>query len=294
MSENLSASLVALLKNANQSNFDDFSIDVTNNAKGEGFIGDVVFILLTNRISQERQSLVVKQQKLHDGKPSEWSNIPFENEIYFYETLWPTLRKMYEEITGKSPEFIPRCLSTLRESPKMLALEDLKAANYNTHDKTQTFGHDQMRRIFETYGTFHGISMSFKEQNCEEFSRLVKDIHHIWNDMFTDGDIVGKGLVNTVHETQNFFDSVTEQHLIDKLVAFERDGKKRVHDVLNRDSVPRVITHGDCWSNNFLFRYDVSKNFISVMEIGIFCLVFLKLKLTLWLMDLVFDFNQKS
>lgn len=260
MTEDCSPDLYALIQKVKKDSFEDFSVHLIDNIKGEGFMGDVIFVVVTDNQTHEEQLIVVKQQKVEDGKPLVWSNALFNNEIYFYETVWPMLHKTYTRVTGKSLDFIPKCLGTSKNEVKRLALENIMAAGFESHDKIKTFNEDQLRLIFKTYGLFHGISMSLREQDEEEFSRLVAGLQLIWKRTFTKEGYLSKRLVYTAHEVQNFFDPATEKHLLDWLREYEKKGPELVHNLLNCDSISNVIIHGDCWSNNIMFKYNVSTN----------------------------------
>lgn len=251
--------LYALIQKVKQEQLDDFVIDITKNSKGEGYIGDVVFVVLTNKKTGEKQNLSIKQQKVLDGKPIDWSNQPFENEIYFYNSVWPTLHEFYFEKTGKSLDFIPKCLGTSLDGVKSLVMENLKSINFKNYDKTKIFKKDHLEKIFKTYGIYHGISMSLKEEKFEEFSRLVNGMHlDIWRDMFKAGALLDKSLLYHVRECICLFDSEKEKHLYNKIVEYEKMGSDIIYNLYDQDKTGRVIKHGDCWSNNLMFRYDVS------------------------------------
>lgn len=236
----------------------DFSIELSNNSEGQGFSGEVVYVRLTDRKSQEQHCIAIKQERLQ--KSLKRISRIYDNEILFYDTVWPTLHELYRKRTGKFLEFIPKYLGASKDQIRRIAMEDLKAANFVTLGKTKTFSADQIKLIFNTYGIFHGISMSLKEQNGEEFFRLLNSFHYIWDYMFAKTGLLGQGLVSTVRGIQRFFDSKTEGHLTNKLLEYEKHGPELVSSCLSGTAVPRVITHGDCWTNNMMFRYDVSSN----------------------------------
>lgn len=258
MTEHIPLDLYAFIQTIKQNHLEDFAIDLTNNSQGEGYHGDVTFLMLTNKKTGEKQFLTLKQQKIKNGKIIEWSNKPFENEIYFYDTVWSTLNKMYFEKTGKMLDFVPHCLGTSKDGVKRIVMENLKIKDFYVKDKTKHFEEEHFKHIFRMYGIFHGLSMSFKEENFEEFSRWTKTIHHLWIDMFNPNGFVGKSLGVNARAVLNLFDAVKEKHLYDSVAEYEKHGRDIIYNLINRDQTFRVIRHGDCWSNNVMFKYNVS------------------------------------
>lgn len=255
----LHSNILKFIKKIKGISFHDFNIEISNNAKGEGFIGEILFITLINKITLQKEFLVIKQQKVQqDDEFVEWSNGPFENEICFYDKIWPYLKKIYEDKTEKCLDILPNFLGSTRDGVKMLLMDNLKAAGYIINDINKPFTEDHLTIVFKAYGIFHGISMALKEQNCEEYSRLVSGISYFWKEVFVEGEFHTRRLLNILPSVKKFFDPLTEKHLLDKLEEFEQRGPDLVHKALNEESGPKVVTHGDCWSNNFLFKYDVS------------------------------------
>lgn len=248
--------LHTLIQEGQEDEIEDLSFQ-TNNQKGKGFLGDILYIVVTKRISKTKQYLVLKQQRKFEGKTVDWLNEPFDNEIHFYDTIWPTMHKVYFEKTHKSLEFIPKCLATSKVGIKRIVLENLKMSLFDNSDQTRSLDENQLIKIFQTYGIFHGISMSIKEQNPEEFSRIVNGIHNLWKYVFAKG-IIGKFVVCNARAAQSFFDPTTEKYCIDKLLEYEEKGVEIICNLLDQESNYPVITHGDCWSNNLMFRLNVS------------------------------------
>lgn len=245
----------------NEAEKDDFSIEISEEFnKGEGLVGDLFAITLVNKRSQEKRHVIVKQQLCLDGKPLEFTFKPFENEIRFYSDIWPRLIHMYENQTGRSVGFVPNCLGISHNEIMKIALENLATQGFLSHDKTQALDDEHLKLTFKAFGIFHGLSMTLKKQNIEEYFRLVSPLHFIWKEAFTKENVSAKCLKLFAGLVQNFFDPLTEGHLLEKLRLYENEGPELIYAVLNQEVVNGVIIHGDGWSNNFLFKYDVSEN----------------------------------
>lgn len=258
MSENISTEILELLNSVVNGKINDFSIDVKNfGGKGEGFTGDVLFGTLTNKKTKEQISTVVKEQKGYQGKPFEYTIPLFKNEIQFYNRIWPTLQKFYQEATGKSFNIVAKCLATTNGDFKKLALENLLASGFVLYDKQKPFNDEHFSFIFNTYGIYHGISAALKVQNREEFNKLIEPLDPLWKTAYHDESYTGKIFKMLSGQCKKLFDQETEKHVIDKLDEYEKNGANIVNDCMwqGRDG---VILHADCWSNNFMFKYGVS------------------------------------
>lgn len=127
MFSKISSDLLQLLKNVVQEDIEEFNVELMNNEKGEGFVGEILFVTLTHKITREMKEVVIKQEQLKNGEIlSDLSGI-FQREVYFYADIWPLLEKYYENVTGKQLSFVPKCLVTSDEGRKRIILENTKA-----------------------------------------------------------------------------------------------------------------------------------------------------------------------
>lgn len=263
MSSTISPDLYSLIGKAINSLIEEFSLEVSENIIGEGFSGDVIFVTLTNNKSKEKQYLAVKQQKSGEKGTSIQSTLPFINEIYFYETIWRKLEQFYYETTNKRLRLVPKCLGTSQTGTKRLILENLKSQGFKTSEKTKPFDSDQLELAFKTYGIFHGVSLAYRENNQEEFVQWANSIQFEWKKLFSKGSSISQALVYSMTNGEKLFDEQTEKHLVEKLREYKENGPDILYNLLNQSTVQPVINHGDCWSNNMMFKYDVSQTFIT-------------------------------
>lgn len=258
MSVSISPDLLDLLNSAVHGRISEYSIEVKAfDGKGEGFVGDILYVNLVDKETKEKQFLVVKQQKSYDGKPFEFTAPLFDNEIHFYITIWPTLHKFYQEKTGKVLNIVPHCLATSTTGFKRLVLENLLSKDFVLHDKRKPLNKEHFSLIFNTYGIYHGISMALKEQNIEEYNRLLEPLQPLWKSAYDNESFAGKILKLLSRTCQNLFDEKSEKSVIERLQVYEQEGPKIIKECLQQGGGDGVLLHGDCWSNNNMFRYKV-------------------------------------
>lgn len=246
-----------LLKTVYQKNIDDYEIEIVPNEKGQGFIGEVVFVNLTHKETSEKKQVIVKQEQMTDGKPFEYFKNFFEKEIYFYGEVWPYLRKYYKNVSEKELTLVPKYLGTSNEERKRIILENIRPQGYELYDKRKPFDDDHLRIIFKTYGLYHGISMALRTQDYDEYNRLVGNYSNIHLYLYVDSTY-GRNFVQRIKEIQTFFDPVEDAAVLEKLRFYEESGLQMLYKCVTENLPHEVILHGDCWSNNFMFKYDVS------------------------------------
>lgn len=257
MTENISPDLLLLLDSAMNGNINEFSIDIKElDGKGECFVSDVFFVTLTRKKTNERHWLVVKQQKIYNSEPLPISTKTFDNEINFYYSIWPVLQNFYQDVTGKPIVILPKCLATGTGPIKKLALQNLIVEDFKIYDKTKPFDDEHFSFIFKTYGIYHAISMALKETNIEEFNKLANLLHLAAEDGFTNAR---KILTVISRRFQTFFE-LSDKHLKEKLQLYEESEGQLAQDSFEQATSHGVIIHGDCWSNNYIFKYDVRIN----------------------------------
>lgn len=257
--DNIAPDVLELLKDVVIGDINDYSINIDDyDGKGEGFIGDVTFLTLTNNKTNEKEGVVLKEQKTVKGEPLNITIAAFENEINFYRDIWCTLEQFYKDSTKKTINFIPKCVATSRSKMRKVVLENLKLQGFAPHDKTKPFDTVHFTAVLRTYGVFHALSMALKQQNSEEFRRLEGLLYYIdERDFDKDKSFGGKVLKTVCRDFQKMFDA-NDEILIEYLKLYERIGPKIVDRCFCEGQLNGILLHGDSWSNNFMFKYDVS------------------------------------
>lgn len=240
---------------------DEYFIEVLDDKfkNGEGFIGDLVSVAIINRNTLEKNHIIVKQQKCLDGKPMEFTEESFQNEIQFYKNIWPKLLENYKNRTGKALYFVPKCWGVSEDGIKRLTLDDLTSQGFVTFNRTKCFDDDHLSFIFRLYGTFHGLSLVYKQNYPVEYEQLVSPLHRIWKNEFESLEIHRKTITTIFKVIQDYFDFSTENGIIEKLCLYERMGNDLVCETFNENKSDGIIIHSDGWSNNFMFKYNVSQ-----------------------------------
>lgn len=229
--------------------------------KSDNFLGDIRFINLKNKTSNEKLYLLLKRSIEALAKFKHFENM-YTIEINFYEVVWATLNKFQAQCVLGFDK-IPKYYGSVKTKGKeKIILEDLTKQNFRMHDKTKALNKQQYEFIFQTYSTFHAISHAFREIYPEEFARLksltnpklrLSDDKHIPPEV--------EGFVQHIRKCCDYVSSLfTKEDEEDILRKFKKATDVGALAILKgttyKGDTP-VLLHGDCWSNNLLFKYDV-------------------------------------
>lgn len=252
---------------------DDLIIEILDNFDIEqGMMGEIIPILVTNNKTSESQYVILKQQKTENGKVLEYCANHFKNEMHFYENIWKKFSEIYEDRTGKILNLVPHCLGTSK-SPKngmlRIAMENITMKGFNMLDRKASYDDEHLRILFRAFGNFHSLSMILKHQNEKEYRDLIEPILPTFQHLFKSNAIFTKTLKGVSRVVTGFFDPKSEVDLIQKMIAFEENGPELCDRILNANKYEGVLLHCDCWSNNYMFKYNVSISYFFFLNVDV-------------------------
>ncbi|XP_045477847.1 uncharacterized protein LOC123682998 [Harmonia axyridis] len=232
-----------------------FNIDGgTNNS--DGYMGEIVFfhVILEDN---ERLNLVLKSAKSHKSlKEILFSDIIYNREFLMYTKVFPELEKFTKSKNVQDmATFIPKVWFAEKHLDQVnIVLENLKLQNFHICDRKKPMDSSHMRILFDTYGKWHAISMAFRDQHPEKFSRLVENwvdpkLKLIKSFGFVKHHGIDLSVVKKMSIERKRFDLVK---LLDSIEG-------QMEDILFRnyseDENLLIISHGDNWCNNYMFKY---------------------------------------
>lgn len=247
----------------------NYTISVTSASQSgdNNFIG-IVYRVLFNKVNEKTSSskLILKVAPQNVARRMQFFSRPcFLREIYMYETVLPYFREFEQSkgvlIDENGFNEYPKCYRTITDEPhECVLLEDLSIRSFTMIDRrTQEVTVDHLRLVMQSLGKLHAISFALKDQQPEKFKELAVDLSEVFirtddahlRDCFT-------------KQAQLAFDAVSDSddvHLLAKVrQLYERDAIDIAADCLDLKSTgaASVISHGDAWQNNTMFRYDAN------------------------------------
>lgn len=252
----------ALQQIATESNFSKYQIiKAYDSIKGEGYLGVVTAIQIQETTKSENQKslhLVIKSAAQSEALRKKLPIVPlFEREIFMYDIALPALQAFLIEKARKNSWCYPKCLRTsLQEQNEFLIFENVKERGFVNWKRHLPMDEGHVRFSLQQLANFHALSFSIKSQKPMDFERIkpktdilktiVETVH--LNDLF----------VNLCGNAEALFDPIKEKKELVILNEFKNlipEFLKSLHGLVDEHS---VILHGDPWSNNFLFKYEVS------------------------------------
>ena len=191
------------------------------------------------------------------------SNVPlaFHNEHLMYTEVLPKFLQLQKQ--AKIPEEdrikFPKCYGTYLEAPnEVILIEDLKPSGFTMMDRLVSLSDECVTSILRHLAIFHSLSYVLKSKEPETFDHFrdnLRDVMGAMNegtfgelDFFNHVETRSLSLLeNPEHQNVMRNAKVGETtRLVIKMTKFEHDSRYS------------AIVHGDCWTNNFLFKLEVS------------------------------------
>lgn len=177
--------------------------------------------------------------------------------------IFPTLRD-FERSKGVNIEkdgFIeyPVCYRTVDvDVNECLLLEDLSLRGFSTIDrKTGVMTAEHVHLVMQGLAKFHAISFALKDQQPKQFHELTTNLDEV---IILKSNIQLRYYMN--FHSESVFNAVSaEEDLLAKIKEFyKKDALDILADCVDLDATgpASVITYGDVWQNNTMFKYDVN------------------------------------
>lgn len=231
------------------------------NQAGDGYLGTVNNVEIIGK--NKRLNLIVKiapvNEKLRGQAPIA---AVYATEINFYTKLYPALREFQAEHGGGKPFIkLAKCYATCKKTSREgLVLQNLKADGYKIWPRQKHLSVDHVKIVLREYGKFHAMSYALKLKADEKYRELtceMKDCFYEFvkdpgfNDLYT-------SLFDDIKNIPEIKENYNMYNTLEKCCNGNLDFFKKL--ATERDQYT-VITHGDGWTNNMLFKYDVSSKF---------------------------------
>jgi hypothetical protein len=248
-----------------EENLDDFSVNILGNAtKGEGHVGDIVFISLTSAESPKEYHLVLKCSKqnktLRETTPDKEC---FTNEIYVYDTVFSVFTQFQRKHQIENPfDSVPKYYGKfMNENIEVLVFDNVKNAGYSLWNKKNPLTRKHINMVVEEYGKFHAVSFAMQDQHPEQFEELSSGLQEVLKMVLKSNGLDGM-LMKCTDEVYDLLKGDLDDNILSTWKNFKSQMNYIFYDMCKEPDVKKVIIHGDCWNNNYMFKYAVSLPFI--------------------------------
>jgi hypothetical protein len=257
-----------------EENVDDFSVQILGNSeKGDGYVGDIVFVRLASAVARppKEYNLVLKCSKqspaLRETAPVKEA---FINEIYIYNTVLPVFTQFQLEHGIDNPfDSFPRCYGKFTsDDMEVIVFENLKSVGYTLWNKKQPLTRNHIDMVMTEYSKFHAISFAMKDQQLEKFEQLSTGLTDVFK-MFMDIMDIENMFRKSFDDVYDLLKGDLDDNTLMTWKNFRNQIKYIFNDLGKEPGTKKVITHGDCWNNNFMFKHAVSLLFFFEKSINI-------------------------
>ncbi|XP_028136985.1 uncharacterized protein LOC114331579 [Diabrotica virgifera virgifera] len=258
MANTLPQHIQVILQKIFNDSIENLTIDEQEgNKKGDGYLGDLVFLTVAYKKDNVPHNLVIKQC-VAGVYPEEFVTATYLNEINFYTKRWPAMTEFQKKHLGEEdPNFvkhIAKCYYTdITKGAEKIVLDNLKFKGFELHPKSIPLNFRQYASIFKLYAKYHAISFAMKQLEPEKFEEFTKDVPNNWERFF----ITNPGPVGmTTAKIKMTFNPTTDQKLAEAFGPYHDNGNDILIADMQYDGPYKVFLHADCWSNNIMFKYN--------------------------------------
>lgn len=232
-----------------------FDIKYNQNA-GDGYCSDTCKVKVKHQHGEI--NLFVKQANTNEAQRNFLSvDETYKNEISFYTTVFPAFDRFQKEKGVKAPFEIARCYAaSLKDTVETLVLEDFAAAGYQLYGREKPVEEFHMSLVLSNYGRFHALSLALRHQQPEVFKKVSGSLKNLFSVVFPKVAAGFKLSANKNVEMLLERGYIEESKLAESIA---NNLEETLTMPCEAEDVPySVVTHGDCWSNNMMFKYVVS------------------------------------
>ncbi|XP_072379903.1 uncharacterized protein [Diabrotica undecimpunctata] len=245
---------------ASENGFTDYEIITSSgSSKGDNFLGVITAITIKDK--KKSLDLILKSSYTNKGfrEAAPVKDI-YAREIFLYERVFKEFKKFQEEHNIEDPfESVPKCyLCFTEDGLECLVMENLKTQHYDLWDKKVPMNPGHIKAVLIEYAKFHAVSLAMKQKNPALFKELAEDQpNNPFEKQFDNDKDKQERFKNFMATTlSNGYKALEDDPtLTEHLKRYEQIAGSEYMDKLKAPEYKVVITHGDCWCNNFLFKY---------------------------------------
>ncbi|XP_041971551.1 uncharacterized protein LOC121727656 [Aricia agestis] len=233
---------------------------VSETGKGDSYLSEVIRIKIygdLNGTSKHVQVVLKTIPKNVCRRLTFRSHDFFRNEIIFYEKVLPELLKFQAKKNILEPfdNYTKLFLTYMDGVNDVICLEDASLEDFGSAVRQEGIDISHCKVTLKSLAKYHALSFAMRDQDPKTFN-AIKDLieeeyYHPrlwdWYQKFwyricgIAVDAVVKEYPNTIYADKIKEFAVPERY---------KDMIKAVEDQTNG-----VLSHGDCWTNNFLYKY---------------------------------------
>ncbi|KAG5671277.1 hypothetical protein PVAND_001482 [Polypedilum vanderplanki] len=255
--------LESLDKVAKAENFQDYEIEVDHGSSiGDGFVGLLIKVTIKDKVNSEHfLKVLVKIPPESEARRQQMGAIGlFEREIYVYNVLLPEFVELQKErnisIDAGFYNFPKVYFAEFNKelNDAIIIMEDLRDSGHRMWDKQKPINYEHSKVFLTALGRYHALSFAMKKLKPEKFEKF-KELDDFITGKRIDQSFIGY-LQTTVAKAADLLDE-SELKKKEKLKNLTENLYENLKFCLQPEEAEpfTVVTHGDCWFNNFVYHY---------------------------------------
>ncbi|KAJ2942598.1 hypothetical protein O0L34_g2065 [Tuta absoluta] len=185
----------------------------------------------------------------------------FKNEINFYDTVLPALLKFQATKNMKDPYkgYVDVLFSHFDKTKGVMSLIDASLEGYQGLIRQGGTDIEHCKAAFKALAQFHAMSFAMKDQQPQEFDKIKNVVFETYyDDRLKEWyiDFWAKICAIAIDAVEKEFPNTIYEKKVKEFAVLER-----YNDMIRAVKTDKngVISHGDTWICNFLFKYENSK-----------------------------------
>ncbi|XP_033204918.1 uncharacterized protein LOC117165700 [Bombus vancouverensis nearcticus] len=216
-------------------------------------------------INYERAIIYKVLPRSREHREAFKSELLFQNEVAFYTHVWPALNEL--QTNGK--EVFGGVAKIYAARIDLIVMEDLRERGFKMEDRRKGLQLEHLKRTLKALAGFHALSLTLRETRPEEFARLTdpnrgqgiqealfRTENEDWYRQYY--HVAAKNAIRMVSDGFPPHMESKRLEIMEKLRAFLNDDVffRTMSEIAAMQGPLTVFCHGDCWTNNFLFKDD--------------------------------------
>lgn len=244
--------------------FSNYNIETSAGSKyGDGMSGIMIAASIAGdrefdgKIHSEKLHLVCKLTPSNPERRKEFmTDVVFEREALAYNQLLPMLVDFQREKGLTNEECFnayPKCYAAVADATKneyAVIMEDLRSRGYVLWPKGQSFDNAHAFTVIEGLAKFHATSFALKDQRPDDFKRIsnLSDPYLKFLHMESGRKLFGASYERAKSALKDPKHIAIAEELCVNMLGV-------ANEVLASGDEYSILSHGDCWINNMLFKY---------------------------------------
>ncbi|CAL1673784.1 unnamed protein product [Lasius platythorax] len=197
------------------------------------------------------------------------SELLFRNEVVFYKHVWPALNRLQSN-DRRVFSGVPKIYAARAD---LIAMEDMRERGFKMADRRKGLEMENLRYVLKALAGFHALSLTLRESRPEEFTKLTNPEHDqgIRETLFRRDNedwyrqyyrVAVNNAIRMVSEALPLHMNHRREEIMTKLQAFLNEDVffRTMSELVSAQGPLSVFCHGDCWTNNILFRDEPSSD----------------------------------